>query len=106
MSEIERGELKFVKLSHKSLSKYKIGIIVSTSANIDPMKHLFFSILERLFKNMNFDSWERNAEGAQPGAGTLSDPSLVQNTLPTVPFAGQFGASAQGLQFCRRYGPR
>lgn len=56
MAEIERGELKFVRLSHESLSKYKIGIIVSTSSNVDPMKHLFFSIFERLVRKMNFDS--------------------------------------------------
>ncbi len=55
MREIERGELKFVKLSEKSLSEYKIGLIVSASTTIDPVKHLFLGVVERLFKSVNLD---------------------------------------------------
>ncbi len=56
LGEIERGELKFVKLSHRTLSEYKIGLIVSAATNIDPVKHLFFGVVEQLFQNLSFDS--------------------------------------------------
>ncbi|MDF1775201.1 MAG: LysR family transcriptional regulator [Rhizobiaceae bacterium] len=56
MSEIERGELKFVKLSQKALSEYKIGLFVSASTSIDPVKRLFLGVVERLFKTLNFDT--------------------------------------------------
>lgn len=56
MDEIARGELKFVKLSHKALSEYKIGLIISATTAIDPVKHLFLSVVERQFKRLNFDT--------------------------------------------------
>lgn len=54
--EIELGELKYVKLSHQRLSEYKIGLIVSATASIDPVKHLFFGVVERRLKSLNFES--------------------------------------------------
>lgn len=56
MQEIERGELKYVKLINPSLSEYKIGLIVSATASIDPTKREFFSIVEQTLKQVSFDS--------------------------------------------------
>lgn len=56
MREIERGELKFVKLAHKALSEYKVGVIVSATTAIDPVKHLFLGVVERQFRKLNFDT--------------------------------------------------
>lgn len=56
MREVERGELKFVKLTNQRLSKYKIGLLASATASIDPAKHLFISAAERLMKLLDFDS--------------------------------------------------
>ncbi|MEP4803977.1 MAG: hypothetical protein ABJZ69_06180, partial [Hyphomicrobiales bacterium] len=56
MREIERGELKFVKLTNQRLGKYKVGLLASSTTSIDPAKHLFISAAERLMKQLDFDS--------------------------------------------------
>ena len=56
LREIERGVLRFVKLNHPTLSEYRIGLIVSATCNIDPVKHLFFGLVERLLKTTRFDA--------------------------------------------------
>ncbi len=56
LEEIERGDLTFVPLSVKPLTEYKIGIIVSATSSIDPVKHLFITSAERVLQNLNFDS--------------------------------------------------
>lgn len=56
LQEIERGELKFAKLSHKALGEYKIGLIVSAASSINPVKHLFLSVAERHLKTLKFDA--------------------------------------------------
>lgn len=56
MREIEAGELKFVKFSNQRLGKYKVGLLVSATTSIDPVKHLFISAAERRMKLLDFDS--------------------------------------------------
>ncbi|MCY6380152.1 LysR family transcriptional regulator [Hoeflea prorocentri] len=56
LQEIERGELNFAKLSHKALGEYKIGLVVSAAASINPIKHLFLSVAERHLKTLKFDA--------------------------------------------------
>ncbi len=56
LEEIEEGELKFVPLSIKSLSEYKIGIIISASLSIDPVKRLFITSAERVFQSLSFEA--------------------------------------------------
>ncbi|USG62008.1 LysR family transcriptional regulator [Sneathiella marina] len=56
LKEIEMGELKFVPLSIKSLSDYKIGLIISSSTGIDPVKRVFINAVERIFKTLNFSA--------------------------------------------------
>jgi len=56
LKEIERGELTYVKLSHRNLRDYKIGLIVSATSSTDPVKHLFLGFVERLLKTMRFDA--------------------------------------------------
>lgn len=56
LREIERGELKFVRLSDPGLGKYKIGLLASATASIDPVKHLFISTAERAMRGLDFDS--------------------------------------------------
>lgn len=55
LNEIEQGELTFVKLSHAKLKEYKIGVIVSTHTNVDPLKHLFFSEIESEMRKLNLE---------------------------------------------------
>lgn len=56
MREIEKGELKFVKLTNQRLDKYKVGLLASANTSIDPVKHLFISAAERRMKLLDFDS--------------------------------------------------
>lgn len=56
LEEIEKGDLKFVPLAVKSLSEYKIGLITSASASIDPVKRLFITSVERVFRSLSFGS--------------------------------------------------
>lgn len=56
MREIERGELVYVRLAHKALSEYKVGLIVSAATALDPVKHLFLGVVERQFKKLNLDT--------------------------------------------------
>jgi DNA-binding transcriptional LysR family regulator len=56
LEEIERGELKMVPLSVKPLSEYKIALILSGSAGIDPIKRLFISSVEQVFRQISFGS--------------------------------------------------
>lgn len=56
MREIEKGELKFVKLTNQGLGKYKVGLLASATTSIDPVKHLFISAAERRMKLLDFDS--------------------------------------------------
>lgn len=56
MKEIERGELKYVKLTNPGLSEYKIGLIVSGTKSINPTKRVFFAMVEQILKQLNFDS--------------------------------------------------
>lgn len=56
MREIDKGELKFVKLTNQRLGKYKVGLLASSTTSIDPAKHLFISAAERLMKQLDFDS--------------------------------------------------
>ena len=55
LEEIEKGDLKFVPLSIKSLSEYKIGLIISASSGIDPVKRLFIASVERVFQSLSFE---------------------------------------------------
>lgn len=55
LEEIEKGDLKFVPLSIKSLSEYKIGLIISTSQGIDPVKRLFIASVKRVFQSLSFE---------------------------------------------------
>jgi DNA-binding transcriptional LysR family regulator len=55
MEEIEKGELKFVPLAIKSLSEYKIGLIISSSTSIDPVKRLFIASVKRVFQSLSFE---------------------------------------------------
>ncbi|MBV1900109.1 MAG: LysR family transcriptional regulator [Kordiimonadaceae bacterium] len=56
MEEIETGQLKFVPLAVKALSEYKVGLIISANASIDPVKRLFLNVVEQVFKTLNFNS--------------------------------------------------
>ena len=56
MEEIERGELKFVPLAVKSLREYKIGLVISATAGIDPVKRLFITSVERVFHSLSFEA--------------------------------------------------
>jgi len=56
LEEIENGDLKFVPLSIKSLSEYKIGLTISASVGVDPVKRLFISSVERVFKSLRLET--------------------------------------------------
>lgn len=56
LEEIEARDLVFVPFSLQSLREYKIGLCVSTSKSIDPMKRLFFSTAESVFRSLKFES--------------------------------------------------
>lgn len=56
LKEIEREELKFVRLDHAKLKEYKIGVIISSHTNVDPLKHLFFTEFERETRDLNFET--------------------------------------------------
>lgn len=55
LDEIDMGKLRFVPLSVKSLSQYKIGLIMSASSGIDPIKRLFTTSVEREFRSLSLN---------------------------------------------------
>ncbi|MEM7047349.1 MAG: LysR family transcriptional regulator [Pseudomonadota bacterium] len=55
IKEIQAGDVRFIKLAHSRLSRYKVGLVISSSANVDPLKHAFFRYVEKVFKQVSFD---------------------------------------------------
>ena len=54
LEEIEAKELVFVPFAMKSLREYRIGLTISSTASIDPVKRVFLSIVESVFKTLDF----------------------------------------------------
>lgn len=56
LEEIAAGKLKYVPLAVESLSQYRIGVIASALAGLDPIKTQFLSAVDRTFRTMNFSA--------------------------------------------------
>jgi len=54
LEEIEAKELVFVPFAMKSLREYRIGLSISSTASIDPVKRVFLSTVESVFKTLDF----------------------------------------------------
>ena len=54
LEEIEARELVFVPLAMKSLREYRVGVMISASVGIDPVKRVFLNTIEASFKTWDF----------------------------------------------------
>ncbi|WP_093180639.1 LysR family transcriptional regulator [Pseudovibrio sp. Tun.PSC04-5.I4] len=54
MEEVANKELVFVPLTMKSLRKYRVGLIISASTNIDPLRRLFVAEADSVLKGVRF----------------------------------------------------
>lgn len=54
LTEVEAGDLVFVPLAMRNLNEYRVGVVVSSLAGIDPVKRLFLDTVETVFKPMDF----------------------------------------------------
>ncbi|MBL4768137.1 MAG: LysR family transcriptional regulator [Rhodobacteraceae bacterium] len=56
LEEIAAKELVFVPFAIKSLKEYRIGLIISASVSVDPVKRVFSDTVESVFKSLEFGS--------------------------------------------------
>jgi len=54
LEEIAAKELVFVPFAIKSLKEYRIGLIVSASVSVDPVRRVFSNTVESVFKSLEF----------------------------------------------------
>lgn len=54
LEEVEARELIFVPLAMKSLREYRVGVMISASHGIDPVKRVFLNTIETVFKMLDF----------------------------------------------------
>ncbi|MFT4959716.1 MAG: DNA-binding transcriptional LysR family regulator [Paracoccaceae bacterium] len=54
LEEIAAKELVFVPFAIKTLKEYRIGLIISASASVDPVKRVFSNTVESVFKSLEF----------------------------------------------------
>lgn len=54
LEEIEAKELVFVPFGMKALREYRIGLIISATSAIDPVKRIFIDNVEKVFKTLDF----------------------------------------------------
>ena len=56
LKEVEARELVFVPLAMQSLRKYRIGVMVSATTSIDPVKMVFLNTVESVLKTLDFSA--------------------------------------------------
>ena len=54
LEEIEAKKLVYVPLAVKPLREYRIGLIISGSASVDPVKRVFVNTVEKVLKALDF----------------------------------------------------
>lgn len=55
LEEIDAGDLVFIPLKEPELQSCKMGLTISSGASIDPLKHIFQTTVERVFRALRFD---------------------------------------------------
>jgi len=54
LEEIEAAELVYVPLAMKPLREYRIGLTISATASVDPVKRVFLNAVEKVLKPLDF----------------------------------------------------